>query len=269
MGEATPAGGGPVLVDRDGDVVTVTLNRPRRKNAIDAEMFVELRRIFRELGTGQAARCIVLTGAGDAFCSGADLSGAATPRPDGVRPSTLWSMRDIGETVSALARIPVPVIAKVNGVAAGAGMSFALACDLVVAADTARFGAVFAKRGLSIDCGASWLLPRLVGMHTAKEIALLGELFDAATARSLGLVNRVVDASALDAEVAELAARLASGPTTALSLTKRMLNQSFDVSLDEALEAEAMAQAVNGATHDTREGMMAFLEKRNPSFIGH
>jgi 2-(1,2-epoxy-1,2-dihydrophenyl)acetyl-CoA isomerase len=170
--------------------------------------------------------------------------------------------------VTALTEIPVPVVAKVRGVAVGAGMSLALACDIVVASSNARFAAIFARRGLSLDCGASWLLPRLVGMQKAKEIALLADMIGAEEAKAVGLVNRVVEDDALDAVVEELAGRLSRGPTVALSMTKRLLNNAFTSSLVESLEAEAMAQAVNGLTDDTREGMLAFLEKRDPTFKG-
>ncbi|MEO5841321.1 MAG: enoyl-CoA hydratase-related protein, partial [Acidimicrobiales bacterium] len=174
----------------------------------------------------------------------------------------------IHDAVVALHEIPVPVIGKVRGVAVGAGMSLALACDLVVASHNARFAAIFARRGLSLDCGASWLLPRLVGIQKAKEIALLADMVGAEEAKAMGLVNRVVPDDELDAAVAELATRLSRGPTLALSMTKRLLNNALTSSLSESLEAEAMAQAVNSSTDDTKEGMLAFLEKRDASFKG-
>jgi enoyl-CoA hydratase/carnithine racemase len=147
-------------------------------------------------------------------------------------------------------------------------MSLALACDMVVASTNARFAAIFARRGLSLDCGASWLLPRLVGIQKAKEIALLADMFGADEAKSIGLVNRVVADDELDAAVDELARRLSRGPTIALSMTKRLLNSALTSSLSEALEAEAMAQAVNSSTDDTSEGLLAFVEKRDASFKG-
>jgi len=254
-----------VVVEADG-IVTVTLDRPEMKNAISVAMFETLRDLFRSITAQQQARCVVLTGTRD-FAAGADLSRAGTGARR-ERPNTLYSMRVIHDAVVALNEIPVPVIAKVRGVAVGAGMSLALACDMVLASTNARFAAIFARRGLSLDCGASWLLPRLVGLQKAKEIELLADMFGADEAKEIGLVNRVVPDDELDAAVDELALRLSRGPTLALSMTKRLLNNSFTSSLSEALEAEAMAQAVNSSTDDTKEGMLAFLEKRDASFKG-
>ncbi len=255
----------PVLVDERERIVTVTLNRPKMKNAVSVPMFETLRDAFRGITQEQKARCVVVTGVGD-FAAGADLSRAGDDRRE--RVNTLYSMRIIHDAVLALTSIPMPVIAKVRGVAVGAGLSLAVACDLVIASENSRFAAIFARRGLSIDCGASWLLPRLVGLQRAKEIALLADMFDAGQAKELGLVNRVVPDDELDGIVDELAQRLAAGPTIALSMTKRLLNDAFTSSLAEALEAEAMAQAINSNTEDTPEGMRAFLEKRSPAFKG-
>lgn len=250
----------------DRGVVTVTLRNPARKNAITGDMFHALRDVFADIGTRPKFRVVIVTGEGDAFCAGADL--AAQTTVDGERLHTLQHMRNIGEAAHALAQVPQPVIAKVNGVAVGAGLTLALGCDLIYASDRARLGAVFAKRGLSVDFGGSWLLPRLIGMHRAKELALLAEMFDAAEAERIGLVNRVVPHDELDAVVDDVAGRLAAGPPIALSLTKRLLNQAYDATFAQALEAEAMAQAVNGSTKDTNEAIKAFLEKREPVFRG-
>lgn len=257
-----------VLADRDDrGVVTVTLSNPTRKNGITATMFGELRELFAEITSRPSDRVVVITGEGDCFCSGADLS--AQNASEGERLHTLLHMRNVGEAAHALAQVQQPVVAKVNGIAVGAGLTLALGCDLIVASDQARFGAVFVRRGLSIDFGGSWLLPRLVGMHKAKEIALLGEIFDAAEAERLGIVNRVVPHTELDSHVEQIVSRLASGPPIAIGLTKRLLNQAFDATYAQALEAEAMAQAVNGATKDTREAITAFFEKRDPVFRGY
>jgi len=255
-----------IVVDDTDGIVTITLNRPEMKNAISVVMFEELRDLFRSVTAQQQARCVVLTGTRD-FAAGADLSRAGNGARR-ERPNTLYSMRVIHDAVVALHEIPVPVIGKVRGVAVGAGMSLALACDMVLASQNARFAAIFARRGLSLDCGASWLLPRLVGVQKAKEIALLAEMFGADEAKAMGLVNRVVPDDELDTAVAEVAGRLSRGPTLALSMTKRLLNNAFTSSLPEALEAEAMAQAVNSSTDDTKEGLLAFLEKRDASFKG-
>lgn len=253
-----------VSVD-DRAVVTVVLDNERRKNAMHAVMFRELREVFRWITEHPDLRVVVLTGAGDAFCSGADLSGTA----DSVEKLTsLHHMRNIGESVLALSQVQQPVIAKVNGVAVGAGMNLALGCDLVYASDRARFSEIFARRGLSIDFGGSWLLPRLVGLHKAKELALLADIVDAHEAERIGVVNRVVPHDELDAFVDGIAGRLAAGPPIALGLTKRLLNQAKDVSLAEAVEHEAMAQAVNGGTEDMQRALRAFREKREPTFEG-
>lgn len=255
-----------LLVDLDDrGVVTVTLNNPRRKNAIGAVMFAELRAVFRRLTEQPAHRVVVITGAGDAFCSGADLSGTAD---SAERLHTLHHMRNIGETVLALAQLQQPVVAKVNGDAMGAGMNLALGCDLIYASDRARFSQIFAKRGLSVDFGGSWLLPRLVGVHKAKELALLADIIDAREAERIGVVNRVVAHDDLDAYVDDIAARIAAGPPIALGMTKRLLNQASEVTLAEAVEAEAMAQAVNGGTRDMRNAIAAFRDKRTPTFEG-
>ena len=252
-----------LLVERDGGIVTVTLNRPEKKNAANARMWDELMAVFTEVAERDDDRVLVITGAGDAFCSGADLSSG-----DDLSRSGLARMRHIGATALALHRLPKPTIAKVNGVAAGAGCNLAIGCDLVVASETARFSEIFARRGLSLDFGGSWLLPRVVGLHKAKELALLAEVISAADAERLGLVNRVVPADALDAFVDDWATRLAAGPPLALSMSKTMLNNSLMVSMDQALEDEARSQSVNFGTKDFSEAIRAFLEKREPRFEG-
>ncbi len=244
-------------------VVTLTMNRPEKKNAMNAAMFSELLEVFREVDVSTADRVLVITGAGDAFCSGADLGERGTDTRHG-----LHRLHWVADIALALHRIPKPIIAKVNGVAAGAGMNLALGCDLIVASDSARFAELFVRRGLSIDFGGSWLLPRLIGMHRAKELALFGDIISAKEAAEIGLVNRVVPASELDAFVADWASRLASGPPLAMAMTKRLLSNAFAVSMDEALEAEGLAQTVNTTTEDTAEAIRAFLEKRDPKFQG-
>lgn len=250
-------------VRRSRGVLTITLDRPAVKNAIDRLMFTELLRSLDEAGGDPARdRVVVVTGAGDAFCSGADLSEFEHDRPD------LAYMRMVANVCLALHRLPQPTIAKVNGVAVGAGMNLALACDLVVAADSARFSEIFARRGLGVDFGGSWVLPRLIGMHRAKELVLLADIIDAATAAELGLVNRVVPAGELDKSVNDWARRLADGAPLALSSSKRLLNQAYSVSLDEALEAEAHVQSGLFRTADADEALAAFAEKRDPVFRG-
>ena len=252
-----------LLVDLAGGVATVTLNRTSRKNAANITMWDELGEVFTALARDPEVRVVVVTGAGGEFCSGADLSDL-----DAAHRHQLAQMRIVGDVCLALHRMPKPTIAKVDGVAAGAGMNLALACDLVVASDRARFSEIFAKRGLSVDFGGSWLLPRLIGVHRAKELVLLADMLDAADVERLGLVNRVVPVAELDAFVADWAARLAAGPPIALALSKRLLDSSHTVTLEQALDDEGRAQTVNFATKDTIEAITAFLQKRPPEFHG-
>jgi 2-(1,2-epoxy-1,2-dihydrophenyl)acetyl-CoA isomerase len=253
-----------LIVERsESGVVHVALNRPEKKNAIDAVMWDELMTVFREVGESASDRVLVLTGAGSAFCAGADLTPVA-----GERRHQLDMMHHYGWVGLALHEIPKPTIAKINGVAVGAGLNLALGCDLIVAGEGARFSEIFVKRGLAIDLGGSWLLPRLVGIHKAKELALLGDMLDAKEAERIGIVNRVVPDAELDAFVGEWAERLAAGPPLALQMTKRMLTMGLSMSLSEALHQEAMAQSVTGASEDTAEALRAFFKKRTPVFKG-
>jgi len=255
-------------VHREDGIVTVTLNRPHRKNAVPPDMWDELADTFRGIASHRADRVVVLTGANGEFCSGADLADADAEPYDSIDTHMLSTMRRVGAACVAIAEVPKPTIAKVSGVAVGAGMNMALACDLVVTDRTARFAEIFAKRGLSVDFGGSWFLPRRVGLHRAKELALFGDLIDAAEAERIGLVNRVVDDDRLDGFVAEWAAKLAAGPPIALAQTKRLLNESFESTLPQALEREGTAQSVNSTTADTKEAIAAFLERRSPEFHG-
>lgn len=251
-------------VGRSDGVVTVTMNRPEKKNAITDLMWDELHATFREIADSATDRVVVLTGAGGAFCSGADLWAGS----DGPRRHQLAAMRHIGAVCLALHRLPQPTIAKVGGVAAGAGANLALGCDLIVASDQARFSEIFTLRGLSIDAGGSWLVPRLIGLHRAKELAFFADIISAAEAQAFGLVNRVVPDAELDAAVDEWARRLAAAPPIALAQTKRLLNNSFAVTMEEALDDEGAAQTVNFGTKDTAEAIAAFVDKRTPVFHG-
>jgi len=250
-----------LLVDRRDGVVTVTMNRPHRKNAVTATMMEELIAVITETAAQRDDRVLVLTGAGGAFCSGADLS--ESPVSDG-----LTSMRHVGDLILGLHRLTKPTIAKVGGVAAGMGANMALGCDLILASDDARFIEIFSKRRMSIDGGGSWVLPRLVGLHRAKELAFFAEPLSAPDALAMGLVNRVVPADELDALVDEWAAKLAAGPTIALSMTKTLLNHGSLVSMQQALQDEARCQIVCSGTADIVEAMKAFVEKREPHFEG-
>ncbi len=253
-----------LLVDvAQNGVVTVTMNRPEKKNAANATMWDELRTTWDEIALDPTVRCVVMTGAGDGFCSGADLGGGGDRQMH-----QLQSMNMIHRTVQALYSIMVPVVAKVNGVAAGAGMNMALACDLIVASDRARFSEIFAKRGLTVDFGGTWILPRLIGLHRAKELAFFADVLSAEQAAEFGFVNKVVAHDELDAAVIEWTDRLAAGPPLALAMTKRLLTLNASADFAAALEAEGMAQTVNFATEDTREAVKAFIDKREPRFEG-
>ncbi|MEU6372568.1 enoyl-CoA hydratase [Streptomyces sp. NPDC046909] len=250
-----------VLLSSDtGGVRTLTLNRPHRKNALDPELWSALRDALTR-APHDGVRALVLTGAGGAFCSGADLK-AADPR------SPLDKLRALNEVALLLHELPIPTIAKVTGVAVGAGWNLALGCDLVVATPESRFSQIFTRRGLSPDCGGTWLLPKLAGLQQAKRLALLGDMIDAEEARSLHLVTWVVPGEEIDAYVADLAVRLAAGPPVALAQTKALLNEGADHTLREALAGEARAQAVNFATTDVPEAYAAFAERRAPRFTG-
>ena len=252
-----------LIVDEADRVVTITMNRPRRKNAANSVMWEELSDVVRALHSADDVRAVILTGAGGDFCSGADVSGEETRSRH-----MLHSMRHIGDLCLSLQRLAQPTVAKVRGVAAGAGLNMALACDMVIAAEDARFSEIFARRGLVVDFGGSWLLPRLVGMHRAKELVLLADIIDAAEADRIGLVNRVVPEAELDDTVDSIAARLAAGPPIALAMSKRLLNNSFDVTLEQALDDEGLAQTVTFSTEDVAEAMGAFIDKRDPVFRG-
>jgi len=248
----------------DGPVARIMLNRPERLNSFTAQMHQELRDALANVGE---ARVVVLTGAGRGFCAGQDLNDRAVAPGETV---------DLGETVAnywnplirTLTSLPQPVIARVNGVAAGAGANIALACDIVVAAKSAKFIQSFSAIGLIPDSGGTWALPRLVGQARALGLALTGEPLPAETAADWGMIWKAVEDDALDAEVDAIASKLASLPPLGLAAIKDMIRSSWQYSLDEELERQAGAMRRLGFTEDYREGVAAFLEKRQPSFNG-
>lgn len=254
-----------VLVSRDGAVVRVAIDRPQRRNAVDLPTVAALRSALESAAADQGTRVVVLTGTGDAFCAGADL--AATSAEDIAHFDVTAVLREYNNPlVRAIRACPKPVIARVHGPAAGAGMNFALACDLIVASEQATFGQVFVKIGLMPDGGGTYLLPRLVGYHKAFELMALGELVPAAEAARLGIVSRVVPVAELDATVDALAARLAAAPRVALAAIKAGLQHGETASLAEALEFEATRQDACLHSPDFVEGVTAFLQKRAPVF---
>jgi len=248
----------------DGAIARITLNRPDRLNSFTAAMHGELREVLANLGD---ARVVVVTGAGRGFCAGQDLNDRAVAPGEAV---------DLGETVQAcwnplirtLTSLPQPVIARVNGVAAGAGANIALACDIVVAAKSAKFIQSFSAIGLIPDSGGTWALPRLVGQARALGLALTGEPLPAERAAEWGMIWKAVEDEALDTEVDAIANKLASLPPPGLAAIKDMIRSSWQYSLDEELERQAGTMRRLGFTEDYREGVAAFLEKRTPTFKG-
>ena len=249
-----------LTADHEG-VRTLTLNRPERKNAINPQLWEELADALRDAARNTELRALVITGAGGAFCSGADIATGEDIHPR-------HKLRRLTEVALALHELTVPTVAKVNGVAVGAGWNLALGCDFVVATPQSRFCQIFSKRGLSVDLGGSWLLPKLVGLQQAKRLVLLAEMIDAEEARSLGLVTWIKAADEIDAFVTELAGRQAAGPPFAVAQSKALLNDGAAVTLREALANEARAQPGNFATADSTEAYAAFAQKRDAAFIG-
>ncbi|MEW5990174.1 MAG: enoyl-CoA hydratase-related protein [Chloroflexota bacterium] len=260
-----PGGEAEVLVDAAGGIATITLNRPAALNALTIPMKERLLEALLDAGRDPAVRVVVLTGAGRAFCAGQDLKERLAPDAPSLDDELRLRYNPV---VRAIRDLPRPVIAAVNGVAAGAGASLAFACDLRIAAESASFVLAFGRIGLVPDSGATWTLPRLVGAARAAEIALLGDPVGAAEALRIGLVSRVVAGGDLAVKTAAIAGRLAGLAPGATAATKRLLGAAFEVDLDAALEAEAQAQAAAGAHPDHAEGLAAFTEKRPPRFRG-
>jgi len=252
-------------VEVDGPVATLTLDRPAAMNALTVPVKVALREALESLAVDRSVRAVILTGAGRAFCAGQDL--AEREQPDAA-PFEVEVRERYNPIIRALRTMGQPVIAAVNGAAAGAGASLAFACDLRLAAEEARFILAFGRLGLVPDSGASWFLPRLVGPAKAAELALLGDPIDAAEALRLGLVSKVVPGDQLMIEARAMADRLAEAAPLALALTKTALDRAMTIDLDEALEGEAKLQGIAGASADHAEGLAAFREKRPPQFTG-
>jgi 2-(1,2-epoxy-1,2-dihydrophenyl)acetyl-CoA isomerase len=246
-------------------VGTIILDRPDALNSLDATLKRELLVVLREADRERGARVVVLTGAGRAFCAGQDLKERLVPDST---PLDVEVRERYNPIVLAMRRLSKPIVAAVNGVAAGAGASLAFACDLRIAAESASFVLAFGRIGLVPDSGASWFLPRLVGAAHAAELLYLPDPLSAAEALRIGLVSRVVPADALMTEAGAIAARLAAGAPKALALTKRALDRSLEVGLAEALDHEASLQGIAGRTADHAEGLAAFVEKRPPRFSG-
>ena len=258
-----------LLIENDGAVRILRLNRPESLNAVDNELLTALGRAVADADKDKTVRCVVLTGAGRGFSSGQDLADVAA-RYTTNEPIELGShLRErYNPIITRLRTIEKPVIASVNGVAAGAGCSLALACDIRIAAESASFIEAFVNVGLVPDSGSTFMLPRLIGVSRAMEMAFTGRKIAAPEALQIGLVNQLVPDDQLAAATKKLADKLAGLPTRAIGLTKRAINASWRSDIETQLDYEAMLQTTAGQTHDHREGVTAFLEKRSPKFTG-
>ncbi|HLZ17326.1 MAG TPA: enoyl-CoA hydratase-related protein [Cyclobacteriaceae bacterium] len=252
--------------DTQNGVATITLSRPEVYNALNDEITFELQDAFKAVAKDEAVRVVILTGEGKAFCSGQDLKASESQR----KKSFLDSLhKRYNPLILAMRNLPKPIICRLNGVAAGAGCSMALACDVIVASEEASLIEVFINIGLVPDSGSSYFLPRLVGMAKAFDLCSTGKKISGREAFEMGLVSKVVKGDELDAAVKQYADYYAQAPTRAIGLIKKMLNQSATASLEDALAYEAYMQEIAGATHDHQEGVKAFLEKRKASFLGN
>ena len=254
-----------IMLESKEGVGTLTLNRPEKLNAVDRKMAEELHNALVGIAKDTDVRALVVTGAGRGFCSGADVGDMAR----GATPSEnrYWTQL-AHKALLGLTDLEKPVIAKVNGPAAGIGCSLALCADIVVASENARFSLIFSRIGLIPDGGSLFHLPRLVGLAKAKELIFTGQMVDAKEAERIGMISRAVPADQLDTEVNTLAKQLAEGPTAAFGMAKKIMNKGLSMDLSSVLECEAFGQAMAGTTQDAQEGVLAFLEKRKAMFKG-
>lgn len=258
-----------VLYSLDDTIATIRMNRPEALNALSLQLGIDLAAAVKK-AIADNARAVILTGSGRAFCSGGDLR---EMRSMGEEQGSIEAFLDaplkaLHEVIALIRETPIPFIAAVNGVCAGAGTNFALACDLVLAADDASFNEAFVRIGLSPDCGGTFFLPRAIGEKLAAEMLMTGMTVSAQRAAEIGMINRMVPAPDLMSESLKLAASLATGPTAALGRVKRMLNATFSNDLTSQLELEADCQVESGQSADFQEGVAAFFEKRPPNFSG-
>ncbi|RBL94213.1 enoyl-CoA hydratase-related protein [Chitinophaga flava] len=255
-----------LLLETANGVATITLNRPEVYNAFNDELSYELQDALKQAEKDPAVRVVVLTGAGKAFCSGQDLKASTE---SGKRNFSESLHKRYNPIIRAIRNMPKPVICRLNGVAAGAGCSLALACDMIIASEAATMIEIFVNIALVLDSGSSYFLPRTVGYHRAFELATKASKVSAAEALQMGLINKVVAPDALDAAVEAEAAYYAAAPTKAIALMKKMLTKGATENLDATLDYEAFCQEIAGNSNDYREGLNAFIEKRKPVFNGN
>jgi 2-(1,2-epoxy-1,2-dihydrophenyl)acetyl-CoA isomerase len=256
-----------LLVDRAGALATITMNRPQARNALDLTMRQEMLAALDEIEADETARVLILTGSGEHFCAGGDVKTLRARRQTAAEGRERVQM--LNKMVLRLVDFPRPTIAMVDGYAVGAGTNLALCCDLIVASERAKFGELFNKIGLAPDGGGTWFLSRLIGLARAKELIFTGDVFDAAEAARIGLVNRVVPTGELRAVTRALAEKIAAGPPGVQRMAKHMVNRAATTDLAAALDLEAYSQGLAIAGDDHQEGLTAFFDKRAPKFTGH
>lgn len=259
-----------VILEKEEGIAIITLNRPRRLNALTYKMFGEIPEILKEIRGDEGTKAVIITGAGEAFCSGADVADLgrilATTITETAQISAFSQI--MSYFVSSIINLEKPTIAAINGIAAGGGFSLALLCDIRIASERARFSMAFVRRGLIPDLGATYLLPKIVGIGKAMELMLTGDIMSAQEAERIGLVNKVVPHDELMPASKELAKRLAKGPPIAMGLIKKAIYKGLESSLLQQLELEALSQVLCERTEDFKEGVKSFLEKREPIFKG-
>ena len=258
-----------IIYELKEGIATLTLNRPEVFNSLNEQMHKELKTVIAGIKKDKTIRVLIITASGKAFCAGQDLNDRSVNNGDEKLDLGESIERKYNPLIKSIYNLEIPVICKINGVAAGAGVGIALACDFVIAVDTSSFIQAFCKIGLVPDSGNSYFLPKLVGMARAKELCMLGDKLSATTAQEYGLISRVYPKETIDEEVQKLAVHFSNAPTFGLSLIKKALNESMDNSLNEQLELEKNLQRIAGHSNDYKEGVAAFLQKRTPNFKGN